>query len=232
VPASVMTATIKAGTLIAAGQALTAGVVSARIAALTEGVLKAMLISRLNTIAWAFLVAGLLGVVAASSFLRAAATLEDPPGVQQKPEAKEAALKEELAARKLFEGAWQVASIKDDARNALDFDPILSHTCGIQAPVRVTRFTFRGDNFVLKTGPISLEGSYSLDPSGIPKKIVLSIPVESPDGPGIVSVLGEYALDGDNLSIRCTDLPPSQFAALAGSKAGVCYTLRREATGK
>jgi hypothetical protein len=98
--------------------------------------------------------------------------------------------------------------------------------------VRVTRFTFRGDKFVLKTGPVSLEGSFALDPAGIPKKIVLSIPVESPDGEGIVSVTGEYSLDGDNLSIRCPDLPPSQVAALAGSKPGVCYTLRREAAGK
>jgi RNA polymerase sigma factor (sigma-70 family) len=229
VPASVMTSTIKAVTLVAAGQAVTAGVVSARIAALTEGVLKAMLISKLKTVAGAFLAAGLIGVVAASSFPRAAATPGVPPGVQQQPKAGKAAQIVEPAARKLFAGVWQVASIEDDAKNSLDFDPILSHACGIQAPVRVTRFTFRGDKFVLKTGPVSLQGSYALDPSGIPKKIWLSIPMESPDGQGIVSVPGEYSLDGDNLSIRCTDLPPSQPAALAGGKAGVCYTLRREA---
>jgi hypothetical protein len=86
--------------------------------------------------------------------------------------------------------------------------------------------------FVLKTGPVSLEGRYALDPSGIPNKIWLSIPVETPDGQGIVSIPGEYSLDGDNLSIRCPDVPPSQLAALAGGKAGVCYTLRREAAGK
>jgi RNA polymerase sigma factor (sigma-70 family) len=232
VPASVMTSTSKAGTLVAAGQAVTAGVVSARIAALTEGVLKAMLISKLKTIAGAFLAAGLIGVVAAYSLTRAAATPGDPPGVPQKPKAGKAAQKEELAARKPFAGVWQVASIEDDAKNALDFDPILSHACGIQAPVRVTRFTFRGDKFVLKTGPVTLEGSYALDASGMPKKIWLSIPMESPDGEVIVSVPGEYSLDGDTLSIRCTDLPPLQLAALGGGKAGVCYTLRREAAGK
>jgi RNA polymerase sigma factor (sigma-70 family) len=231
VPALMMTSTIKAVTRVAAGQAVTAGVVSARIAALTEGVLKAMVISKLKTIAGTLLVAGLIGVVAASSFPRAAATPGDPPGVPQKRKAENAAQKEELAARKLFAGVWLVTSIKDDDKNSLDFDPILSHACGVQAPVRVTRFTFRGDKFVLKTGPVSLEGSYALDPSGIPKKIVLSIPVETPDGQGIVSVRAEYSLDGDNLDIRCTDLPPSQVAALAG-KTGVSYTLRREAAGK
>jgi predicted DNA-binding protein (UPF0251 family) len=232
VPPSVMTSTIKAVTLVAAGQAVTAGVVSARIAALTEGVLKAMLISKLKTIAGAFLAAGLIGVVAASSFPRAAATPGDPPGVQQKPKARKAAQKEELAARKLVAGVWKVASIVDDAKNALDIDPILSHACGVQAPVRVARFTFRDDKFVLKTASVSLEGRYALDPSGIPKRIWLSVPVESPNGEGIVSVPGEYSLDGDNLSIHWTELPPSLLAALAGGKVGVCYTLRREAAGK
>jgi RNA polymerase sigma factor (sigma-70 family) len=232
VPASVRTSTIKAVTLVAAGQAVTAGVVSARIAALTEGVLKAMLISKLKTIAGTFLAVFLIGVVAASSFPRAAATPGNPPGVQHKPKAVKAAQKEELAARKRFAGVWQVASIEDHAKNLIDFDPILSHACGIQAPVRVNRFTFRGDKFVLKTGPVSLEGKYALDPSGILKKIWLSIPVELPDGEGIVSVLGEYSLDGDNLTIRCADLPPSQIASFGGGKAGVCYTLRREAADK
>jgi hypothetical protein len=226
-----MTSTIKAVTRVAAGQAVTAGVVSARIAALTEGVLKAMVISKLKTIAGALLVAGLIGIVAASSFPRAAAPPGDPPGVPQKRKAANAAQNEERAARKPFAGVWLVTSIEDDDKNSLDFDPILSHACGVQAPVRVNRFTFRGDKFVLKTGPVSLEGSYALDPSGMPKKIVLSIPAETPDGQAIVSVRAEYSLVGDNLDIRCTDLPPSQVAGLAG-KTGVSYTLRREAAGK
>jgi RNA polymerase sigma factor (sigma-70 family) len=48
VPASVVSSTIKAASLIASGRAVTTGVVSATVAALTKGVLKAMLITKLK----------------------------------------------------------------------------------------------------------------------------------------------------------------------------------------
>jgi RNA polymerase sigma factor (sigma-70 family) len=49
VPTALMSSTVKAATLIAAGQATVAGVVPAKVALLTEGVLKAMLLSKLKT---------------------------------------------------------------------------------------------------------------------------------------------------------------------------------------
>jgi RNA polymerase sigma factor (sigma-70 family) len=48
VPASVVWSTIKAATLLAAGQAAAAGVISAKVAGLTEGVVKAMFLSKLK----------------------------------------------------------------------------------------------------------------------------------------------------------------------------------------
>jgi RNA polymerase sigma factor (sigma-70 family) len=48
VPPSVVSSTIKAVTLVAAGQAAAAGVIPAKVAALTKGVLKAMLVSKLK----------------------------------------------------------------------------------------------------------------------------------------------------------------------------------------
>jgi RNA polymerase sigma factor (sigma-70 family) len=55
VPFSVTSSTIKAATLVAAGQAAGAGVTSLKVAALTEGVLKTMLLSKLKNAAAALL---------------------------------------------------------------------------------------------------------------------------------------------------------------------------------
>jgi RNA polymerase sigma factor (sigma-70 family) len=50
VPTSLMSTTVKAAALIAAGQAAVAGVVSAKVAALMEGVLKAMFMTKLKSL--------------------------------------------------------------------------------------------------------------------------------------------------------------------------------------
>jgi RNA polymerase sigma factor (sigma-70 family) len=60
VPVYVLSSTIKAATLLAAGQAATAGVISLRVAALTEGVLKAMVLSKAKLALCAVLAIGLL----------------------------------------------------------------------------------------------------------------------------------------------------------------------------
>ncbi len=49
VPTSLMSSTVKAATMIAAGQAAVVGMVPAQVAALTEGVLKTMLLTKLKT---------------------------------------------------------------------------------------------------------------------------------------------------------------------------------------
>jgi RNA polymerase sigma factor (sigma-70 family) len=64
---SVVSSTIQAASLFAAGQAAAAGVVSAKVAALTEGVLKAMLVTKLKNatailVAIALIAAGVIGV--------------------------------------------------------------------------------------------------------------------------------------------------------------------------
>jgi RNA polymerase sigma factor (sigma-70 family) len=60
VPASVLSSTIKAASLLAAGPAATAGVISLPVAALTEGVLKSMVLSKTKLALCAALVIGLL----------------------------------------------------------------------------------------------------------------------------------------------------------------------------
>ncbi len=50
VPASVLSSTIKAATLVAAGDVAATGLISANVAALTEGVVKSMLLMKLKTV--------------------------------------------------------------------------------------------------------------------------------------------------------------------------------------
>ena len=62
VPPLLMSSTIKAATLIAAGQAAATGLVSANVAALTEGVLKAMFLTKLKIATVVFLMLAMIGM--------------------------------------------------------------------------------------------------------------------------------------------------------------------------
>jgi RNA polymerase sigma factor (sigma-70 family) len=62
VPASLVDSTVKAATLMTAGQATVAGVVPAKVATLMEGVMKAMLAPKFKTVTAALLVVAALGI--------------------------------------------------------------------------------------------------------------------------------------------------------------------------
>jgi len=83
VPTSVVSSTIKAASLLAAGRA--AGVVSAKVAALTEGVVKAMFMTKIKA---ALVVVLILGFVATGTTIfasRMAAGQEDQKPAAEKP---------------------------------------------------------------------------------------------------------------------------------------------------
>jgi RNA polymerase sigma factor (sigma-70 family) len=61
VPTALVVSTLKAATLVGAGQALTGGVLSAHVTALTNGVLKAMFLTKLKTVTAVFLTVTLIG---------------------------------------------------------------------------------------------------------------------------------------------------------------------------
>jgi RNA polymerase sigma factor (sigma-70 family) len=231
VPTTLMNSTIQAAAMIAAGQATVAGVVPAKVALLTEGVLRAMLLSKLKT--------ATMGLLLVSLLLGAAGEIYQTPAAEE-PKAKattdvptspsdRAGSKNDLAPKKNLEGVWAVVSVEDNDKKTLGFDPIFNQVAGMQAPVRDARLTLRDMKFVLKTGLVSLAGSYYPESSVTPKEITLSIPTESP---GPISISGVYSLDGDTLTITFGRLPASQLAGHAGKKPGVCYKLRREALPK
>jgi hypothetical protein len=61
VPMSLVSSTVKAASLLAAGQAAGAGLISAKAAALTEGVVIAMLLNKLKVITIVLIVAAMVG---------------------------------------------------------------------------------------------------------------------------------------------------------------------------
>lgn len=68
VPASVVSSTIKAASLFAAGQAAATGAISAQVAVLTEGVLKTMLLSKLKIASMVLLTAAVLSGAAGLAY--------------------------------------------------------------------------------------------------------------------------------------------------------------------
>jgi hypothetical protein len=112
VPTSVVSSTIQATTLFAAGQAVATGAISAKVAALTEGVLKGMLLSKLKIAVVGFLVIGALGI--GVSALTCETLAADPPHAALKsalPSQDEGNLKETVLA--LEKRIWEVYSKQD-----------------------------------------------------------------------------------------------------------------------
>jgi RNA polymerase sigma factor (sigma-70 family) len=82
VPLSVVSSTVKAASLFAAGQTAAVGLISAKAAALTEGVLKTMLLSKLKVAVAVLLAIGALGIGA--SALPYGTVAAEPPSTVSK----------------------------------------------------------------------------------------------------------------------------------------------------
>jgi RNA polymerase sigma factor (sigma-70 family) len=78
VPPSLVSSTIKAANLLAAGQAATTGAISVKVAALTEGVLKSMLLTKLKVAAAVVLVAAVTLAVAGGSLSQPTLVAQEP----------------------------------------------------------------------------------------------------------------------------------------------------------
>jgi hypothetical protein len=85
VPNSVVSSTIKAASLFAAGQAAAAGVISPTVAALTAGVMKAMLISKLKAVSAVVLIVGSLATGATVITCKAGGQSGQAAGKEKQP---------------------------------------------------------------------------------------------------------------------------------------------------
>jgi RNA polymerase sigma factor (sigma-70 family) len=110
VPAPVVSSTIRAASLFAAGQAATTGAISGKAAALMEGVLKAMLFHKIkNVVALFLLIAGVgIGV---NGLIQTTAAQDGPPSPTALPRQDEGNLKETVLA--LQKRIWEAHAKQD-----------------------------------------------------------------------------------------------------------------------
>jgi RNA polymerase sigma-70 factor (ECF subfamily) len=208
VPVLVVSKTIKAASLMAAGQAAT-GLISVKVAALTEGVLQAMFLSKLKA------VVGVLLVVMCLIGVGTAVVLGQQPDSPKKvdPEAKQAAAKQaeakEAAVKAMQErlqGTWKCVSMQC---NGVKTEPDLTHT-------------IKGNTWESKlNGRVAQSGTFKLvDLDASPKQIVSVTTFAD------TAVVGEqkdktsmtvFMLDGDTL-MTCVNYDewPKGFFTQAG----------------
>jgi RNA polymerase sigma factor (sigma-70 family) len=164
VPTSVLSSTIKAVTLVAAGQAAAAGLVSAKVAVLTEGVVKAMFLSKLKLTATLLLVVGVIATGTAGLHLQFLAG-EEPKGPATKVEsravpiatAKETKPDEGPDDAKSLQGEWQIVDVEKNGKGIAE-DPTGS---GI---------IFRGDEITINWGN-EVKSKYKLDTGTSPREL-------------------------------------------------------------
>ena len=111
VPASVMCSTIKAVTLVAAGNAVTVSA-SAKVAVLTEGVLKTMLLTKLKLAAITVLLFAAFSCVAGLVYQTQAAASQEKSGNNEPANKKKA---EEAAAKEMADDIALAKKLADDA---------------------------------------------------------------------------------------------------------------------
>jgi uncharacterized protein (TIGR03067 family) len=215
VPTWLMSSTVKAAALIAAGQAAVAGVFPAKVASLMEGVLKAMLVMKLKSVmgfmlavvATAGLGAGLLAYGTAAGEkkdnekAKAVAPQKGDAATSNKDAQPQDVTKDD---KEKLQGVWQMESMEGDGQKVSSDD--LKN-----APPEQTV----GDKWITK----DQQQTFTLDPSKSPR----AINIGAVDG--TIDQLGIYRLEGDQLTIYMWggDQPakqerPKAFTAGKGSK--------------
>ena len=157
VPGTLVSNTVKAATLLAAGR-VTAAVVSPSVAALSEGVLRAMFLTKLKIAGLTLIIALLLGLgVTALQPSAAAQPGAAPTGAGRVPQAA-AQPKDKAAANKLV-GTWKLISAKyGGEESALPKD---STTLKHMTPTHYMWVSYNNDGEIFHTGggPYTFDGT-------------------------------------------------------------------------
>jgi RNA polymerase sigma factor (sigma-70 family) len=229
VPTLLMSSTVEAATMIAAGQTATAGVISVNVAALTEGVLKAMMVSKVKVVTVVLLAVVCIG--GTGTFLLPA--VGQPPPAEKKDENTKAAAgerRQKETDKAKLQGRWEIVSIaeqglvfkkKDNPDELKDID--------------LEDVVIKGDRLQpTKADDINScwHGRFTLDDSRDPKQITLR--KKGPDGDVIYR--GIYSIEGDvfQMCINTDDTDvsrPEEFVTKKGSRVAM-ITFKKVTTKK
>jgi RNA polymerase sigma factor (sigma-70 family) len=173
VPISLMSSTVKAATMFAAGQATVAEMVPAKVAALTEGVLKAMLLTKLKASVQVLLVLATLGGSAGVIWHTQAAQPSDTQQAQQKSP-------KERFEEPALQGTWLIESLEEDGKPSPDEKAI-------------TDVVVTGDKITFNSSDPDKAATltFKVDPSKKPKRMDITSIGEANSMPGIYEVSGD-----------------------------------------
>ena len=199
VPTSLISSTVKAVAMIAAGQATLAGAVPAKVAILMEGVLKAMLVTKFKSVV-EFMLAVFATVGLGAGLLAygtAAGDKKDNEKAKAVAPQKDAATSNKEAQpqdvtkddKERLQGVWQMESMEGDGQK-ISSDDLKN------APPEQTKVWIVGNKWITKDDQgKDQKQTFRLDPSKSPR----AINIGAVDG--TIDQLGIYRLEGDQLTI-------------------------------
>jgi RNA polymerase sigma factor (sigma-70 family) len=219
-PTAIVSMTIEAATLVAAGKTAAGSMISAKVAALTEGVLQAMFLTKLKQAMGVVLLLTLIslgGVVGThdTAIGQPAATAEArevPPPARKTPRepAKEAAAPRTDKER--LQGIWTVVSMEMNGKRVATGKMV---------------FMIDGNRACWQTSEAEIHGGFYLDATTDPKSYDLATTARTFEG--------IYDIDGESLRLCYVAgderKRPDRFEAAAGSER-VLVTLKRKYHGK
>lgn len=233
VPASVVSSTIQAASLFAAGTAAATETISVKVAALTEGVLKTMLLTKLKIVTAVLIVASTAAFTCGVLAMRqqplspgdVKANFQAKPAEPPKEDKNKLQGKRRQFAKdtkddaKLLEGNWKVVAIEDEGRKAPS------------EVLKGMRWSFKNSEVEMADPKRSDKASVKIDWSKKPKHIDL-VALEGEDSLKGKMTQGIFTLEKDRLII-CVREPkaaekgrPKEFNTEAGSGLGM-ITLER-----
>ncbi len=194
-PPSLVSATINAGGLLAAGRAASAGI-SMKVLALTQGVLKTMLLKKLR-------IAGvlvLLAVVATGAALMYPTQASVPP----KSVKKERTM---MTDKEKLQGDWKLISAEEHG-SPVPADKIQNLDVHLNINDEQMTFTSRQRHGMLTI--------FKLDPTKRPRTVAMTVQERN----GTASLLhGIYEVDGDRLKLCWGEEAPTEFKTKADRQA-------------
>jgi RNA polymerase sigma factor (sigma-70 family) len=212
-PTGLMSSTVKAAVMIAAGQATVAGVVPAKVAALVEGVVTSMMLTKLKSVTAVVFLIGTIGIGVAASrcdshtapFGQKQAQPEEKGEADQEPRTGKNGIRNPGGSDKeLLEGVWRVISLRFDGKEVPKEQ--MEHAL-------VKLVFFREMVTVYNASGVKANGDYKINPDAKPK----SMDVSTPDGT-IERLI--YKLERDTLTIgEGDDNRPEDFTSKAVSVA-------------